>query len=217
MKKVEELFRYLVSNLGEKIYLVGGSSRDLLLGREFLDYDFASPYLIDDVKKVFKDADYTFKKYGIAYVKYQEVKLTLATFRKENSYVDSRHPSYIEFVDSLYLDSFRRDFTINAIYIDKDMNVIDPQNGREDLESRIIRMIGDIPTRIKEDPLRMLRALRFSYTLNFKIEDELDGYIHQNLYLLQHINKDKITMELNKCPSYIREKIKEEIEYGTKL
>ena len=217
MKKVEELFRYLVSNLGEKIYLVGGSSRDLLLGREFLDYDFASPYLIDDVKKVFKDADYTFKKYGIAYVKYQEVKLTLATFRKEKSYVDSRHPSYIEFVDSLYLDSFRRDFTINAIYIDKDMNVIDPQNGREDLENRIIRMIGDIPTRIKEDPLRMLRALRFSYTLNFKIEDELDRYIHQNLYLLQHINKDKITMELNKCPSYIREKIEEEIEYGTKL
>ena len=217
MKKVEELFRYLVSNLGEKIYLVGGSSRDLLLGREFFDYDFASPYLIEDVKKVFKDADYTFKKYGIAYVKYQEVKLTLATFRKENSYVDSRQPSYIEFVDSLYLDSFRRDFTINAIYIDKDMNVIDPQNGREDLENRIIRMIGDIPTRIKEDPLRMLRALRFSYTLNFKIEDELDRYIHQNLYLLQHINKDKITMELNKCPSYIREKIEEEIEYGTKL
>ena len=97
------------------------------------------------------------------------------------------------------------------------MNVIDPQNGREDLENRIIRMIGDIPTRIKEDPLRMLRALRFSYTLNFKIEDELDRYIHQNLYLLQHINKDKITMELNKCPSYIREKIEEEIEYGTKL
>lgn len=214
MNILDEIFSYLTSKIGSKsVYLVGGSTRDFLLKRDFTDFDFATTLTPKELRSIFNDADYHFAKYGITNIKYKGYHITLATMRKETAYVDSRHPSEILFIKDINVDYLRRDFTINSIYMDSDKNIIDPANGQIDLKNRTIRMIGDIKERIEEDPLRILRAIRFKYILGFSIEPKLNIYINNNLSLLKKINKDKITMELKKCNQegriYIEELLKE--------
>lgn len=207
MQKLDEIFNYLENNLKNKVYLVGGSTRDYLLKRNFNDFDFATVLTPNDIKKTFPDADYSFEKFGIVNLKYQNNFITLATFRKESNYVDSRHPQKIEFVTDLLTDSYRRDFTINSIYLDSSYNISDPQNGLPDLKNKIIRMIGDPEIRLKEDPLRILRAYRFSYLLNFTIEKHLQEVISNNFSLLHKIKIEKINMELNKLDRNNKDKL----------
>lgn len=198
-KKYKEIFDYLSSNLStSELYSIGGTSRDLLLNKEIEDFDFCSILLPSQVEQIFKDGNYTFAKYGGVELSYLNSRITLTTFRQDLVYKDHRHPQ-VKFISSYKEDSYRRDFTINAIYINHYGNIFDPQNGVKDLNSSIIRMIGDIPTRINEDPLRILRAYRFKSQLNFKIEEELEKYIDTNFDLLSKISKGKIIQELKKC------------------
>ncbi len=214
MNILDEIFSYLTSKIGSKsVYLVGGSTRDFLLKRDFTDFDFATTLTPKELRSIFNDADYHFAKYGITNIKYKGYHITLATMRKETAYVDSRHPSEILFIKDINVDYLRRDFTINSIYMDSGKNIIDPANGQIDLKNKTIRMIGDIKERIEEDLLRILRAIRFKYILGFSIEPKLNTYINNNLSLLKKINIDKITMELKKCNQegriYIEELLKE--------
>mgnify|MGYP001065338574 FL=1 len=182
----------------DKFYVVGGTSRDYILGKEFNDYDLATNLTPDEIKEKISDADMTFAKYGVTTVTINNKKITLATMRKEKQYTDYRHPGKIEFVDDYLLDAERRDFTVNAIYLAPSGEILDPYGGLEDLRLGIIRMIGDPDKRLQEDPLRIIRAIRFSLNLGFVIDSDLMTAIKRNKHLINLLNPRKIEEEINK-------------------
>lgn len=178
--------------------MVGGTSRDYILNKIIDDYDLVSDATPDDIKK-FLSVDMIFAKYGTVRYKYDNKKIDIITFRVESGYVDSRHPSKIVFVKTPEEDYLRRDFTIGAIYIDENYNIIDPtKRGVKDLQNRQLVVIGDPLIRFKEDPLRLLRAKRFIKKYDLHVDDELKKVMHDNLYLLDNLNKDKILEEKKK-------------------
>ena len=197
----KEIFISLAKKFNEngfRLYMIGGTTRDFLLGEDVLDYDFVSDATPDDMKVFLPDANFCFAKFGSVKVKIDNVHVDITTLRKEGEYLDKRHPNKIEYIKNINEDYIRRDFTINAIYMDESFNVIDPANGVEDLNNKIIRFIGDPVKRIKEDPLRILRAERFQKKLNFVIEEQSLNAIKKYRYLLDEINPDKIKEELRK-------------------
>ncbi len=184
------------------LYLVGGTVRDYLLNKELDDMDVVTEATPDELKP-FLVGDYTFEKYGSVKVNVLGVKFDITTLRKEDGYIDSRHPNKVTFTKSLEEDVKRRDITINALYMDKDLNVIDLVGGQNDLSNRIIKMIGDPLTRIKEDPLRIIRIYRFKLETGFEIEENLSKTLKENLHLLSKLNSDKIKQEINKSSHQI--------------
>ena len=156
----------------------------------------------EEIKTFLPGADFTFAKFGSVRVKVDGVKVDVTTLRVEEDYEDFRHPGKIKFVKSVEEDYVRRDFTINAIYMDGDFKVIDPSNGLEDLNNKLIRFIGDPEKRIKEDPLRILRAKRFANKLGFKIEEDSQKAIEKLNYLLDKLNPEKIKEEERKSKSH---------------
>ena len=196
-----ELAKIYADN-GHSLYLVGGTSRDLILGGFCRDFD-----LVGDAKpeeaQIFLNAlgipfDLTFARFGTIKVNYLGVKFDVATFREEGEYLDSRHPSYIRFIKDMETDSKRRDFTINALYIDASGTVFDFHNGLEDMKAKLIRFIGDPYVRIKEDPLRILRAERFAKRLGFRIEGGSQKAMDELREELNKLNPEKVTMEKKK-------------------
>lgn len=187
---------------GHRLYIIGGTTRDYLLGLEVFDYDFVTDATPDEMKNFLPDAEYHFAKFGSVKVKVDGIKVDITTLRAEDDYEDFRHPGKIRFVKTLEEDYVRRDFTINAIYIDEEFNVIDLCGGLEDLKNKTIRFIGEPEKRIKEDPLRILRAKRFSEKLGFKIEEKSQKAIENLSYLLDKLNPDKIKEEERKAKSH---------------
>ena len=183
---------------GFSLFMIGGTSRDYLLKLDVLDYDFVSDATPEDMKKFLPDANYHFEKYGSVRLKIDGVHVDITTFRSEGEYLDFRHPNSVKYVKTIEEDFVRRDFTINAIYIDEDMKCIDPSGGLIDLKNRVIRFIGDPIKRIKEDPLRILRAERFKEKLNFEIEEKSLEAINKYRYLLDKLNPEKVKEELRK-------------------
>ena len=193
--------------IGCNIYAVGGTVRDFLLQKDLTDFDFATDALPSETKNILEKYDDTFAKYGVIIYRYENKKLEITSFRKENQYLDSRHPQKIEFVKDMKIDYKRRDFTINAIYIDENYKIIDPSSfGIIDLQNRHLRFIGDPLTRIKEDPLRILRAYRFIKEYSLSIDDDVLKLLKENEKLLLEINPNKINEEKKKM-----EAIKDEI------
>ena len=188
----------LFNENGFSLFMIGGTSRDYLLNLEVLDYDFVSDATPEDMKKFLPDANYHFEKYGSVRLKIDGVHVDITTFRSEGEYLDFRHPNSVRYVKTIEEDFVRRDFTINAIYIDEDMKCIDPSGGLIDLKNRVIRFIGDPIKRIKEDPLRILRAERFKEKLNFEIEEKSLEAINKYRYLLDKLNPEKVKEELRK-------------------
>ena len=191
-----------VSNIfeqhGYKIYAVGGTVRNFLLEREVHDYDFVTDATPEEMKLFLDNYNDVFAKYWVMIYRHKGIKIEITTLRKESSYNDSRHPGNIQFVKNLKEDYLRRDFTINALYMDKNKKIYDFCDGLNDLKQKEIRVIGDIDKRMKEDPLRILRALRFSLVLNFKLDDALDSYIQNNIDSLNKLNPNKIREEITK-------------------
>ena len=183
---------------GYRLYMIGGTTRDYLLNKEVLDYDFVSDATPKEMRKFLPDANYQFERFGTVRVKVDGVHVDITTLRTEGEYLDFRHPSKITYIKDINKDYVRRDFTINAIYMDENFNIIDPSHGVEDLKNGIIRFIGDPEKRIREDPLRILRAERFETKLNFIIEDKSLMAIKKYRYLLDKINPDKIREEERK-------------------
>ena len=196
-----ELFKFLdkvFKENGFSIFEVGGSVRDELLGLEVFDFDFATDATPEEMIKFLPDANDTFAKYGCIKYKGEHGRAEITTFRIEESYDDFRHPNKICFVKSLNEDYKRRDFTINAIYKDINGKIYDPSRGVEDLKNKTLRFIGDPETRIKEDPLRILRARRFASKLGFEIESETAKAMEKLAYLLEKLNPEKIKEEERK-------------------
>ena len=197
----DKLFSFLNQKFKENGFLlfeVGGSVRDSLLGIEVFDYDFATDATPEEMKRFLKDINDTFAKFGCIKYKGEFGRAEITTFRAEESYDDFRHPKVIKFVKSLEIDSKRRDFTINAIYRNYDGKIFDPTGGVEDLKNKVIRFIGDPEKRIKEDPLRILRAKRFALKLGFEIEPNSLKAMENLSYLLEKLNPEKIKEEERK-------------------
>lgn len=188
----------LFNDNGYRLFMIGGTTRDYLLNKEVYDYDFVSDATPEEMSKFLLDANYHFAKFGSVRTKVDGIHVDITTLRVEGEYLDSRHPSKIEYVKEIEKDYVRRDFTINAIYMDENFKIIDPSNGLKDLKKGIIRFIGDPTKRIKEDPLRILRAERFAKKLNFIIEPKSLEAIENNRQLLAKINPDKIKEEERK-------------------
>lgn len=183
---------------GFSLFMVGGTSRDLLLGLEVRDFDFVSRATPEETLAILGEGDATFAKYGTITLRKHGHPIDFMTFREEGDYSDSRHPSFIRFVKEMEIDAKRRDFTINALYIDADYNVHDFYGGLEDLKNGVIRFIGDPKKRIEEDPLRILRAERFARRFGFKIEENSAKAIEELCPLLDKLNPEKVLQESKK-------------------
>ena len=193
----DSLYKLFLKN-GYSLFFVGGTVRDYLLGLELNDLDVVTNATPEQMHQFIIDGDFTFERYGSVKVKIYNFKFDITTLRTEKQYDDFRHPSKIVFCDSLEEDVLRRDFTINGLYMDHEKRIIDLVNGQKDLKNRIIRTIGDPDKRIKEDPLRILRALRFKIEFDFEIDEKLMLAIKNNGDMLRNLNKDKVIMEIKK-------------------
>ena len=219
---------------GYQAYLVGGSVRDLMLGHRPKDFDVATNARPDQVRELFRNSRSIGKRFKIVHVRFDRDIIEVATFRagRANSVVENEkgegnesHTHEIQqsesgmlIVDNVYgtieEDVFRRDFTINALYYDTFSNaLIDLVDGKRDLKSHTLRLIGDPESRYREDPVRMLRAVRFKALLDFKIEDLSAQPIHKLGYLLQDISSARLFEELLKllmtgCAAQIYEQLK---------
>lgn len=187
----------LFSNHGYRLFLVGGTVRDILLNVPLTDMDAVTDATPDQMKP-FLDGDYTFSKMGCVRIKYNDIKFDITTLRKEMGYVDSRHPTKVVFVKDIKIDHIRRDFTINAMYMDEHFRLYDFENGLEDLNKRILKMVGNPIKRLKEDPLRIIRCLRFSLTYQLTIDKSLENALDSSIKFIDSLSKDKIKMELKK-------------------
>lgn len=183
---------------GFSLYLIGGTSRDLLLGIFPHDLDFATDASPKEEKAFLPDADYAFARFGSIKLKGKGTEIDITTLREEGEYLDFRHPSFIKFVNSPKKDSERRDFTINALYINREGDVLDFHHGLEDLQNKTIRFIGNPEVRVKEDPLRIIRAERFARRLGFRIEPASQKAMDDNRCLLEKLNPEKVKSEEKK-------------------
>lgn len=189
----------IIENNGYKAYIVGGYPRDKYLGIESTDIDICTNAKVADLELMFNDIDTKYKNYGNCIVHMNNYNFEITTFRKEK-YLKNRNDVEIDFIDSINEDLIRRDFTINALCIDKDGKYIDILNSINDLDNKTIRLIGNID-RLKDDPLRILRAIRFSGNLNFKLDNYLIEGINKYGYLIANLSNNKINEEINKMNS----------------
>ena len=183
---------------GFSLYLIGGTSRDILLGIDPADLDFVTDATPEEEKSFLEKADYTFARYGSVKVTWGNARVDVTTLREESGYSDHRHPAEIKFIKDLRLDSMRRDFTINAIYMDSEGACMDFHNGLEDLHNKLIRFIGDPYVRIMEDPLRIIRAERFASRLGFRYEKRTEEAMNDLVGELSKLNPEKVLMERKK-------------------
>ncbi len=185
---------------GYKAYAVGGCVRDSLLGRIPYDWDITTNAIPNEVKKVFKDEKIfeTGIKHGTITLVIDGVNYEITTFRTEGEYSDMRHPDCVEFANSIYDDLSRRDFTVNAIAYSHIDGLKCTDGAIKDLQNKIIKTVGDADKRFGEDALRILRALRFSAMLGFKIHPDTEKSILKNFGLLKYVSAERIKTELYK-------------------
>ena len=186
-----------ISNYGYVAYMVGGYPRDLYLKRTYTDIDICTDATPAELHQIFSEVVTTNSEYGSVTIVFEKVKFEITTFRKEIKYKDHRRPEKIEYVDTLEEDIKRRDFTINTLCIDKDGKQIDLIGARQDLDNKIIRTVNNPKISLKEDALRILRAIRFATTLNFTLDPKLKIYIKKYGHLLKKISKDRKKDELD--------------------
>ena len=181
-----------------KAYIVGGFVRDQLLGIESNDIDITTNATPKEIKEIFEDSCLPTEDYGSVTLYKKGINFEITTFRKEIEYQDNRRPVEVKYVDDLYTDLIRRDFTINSLCMDDQGNIIDFLNGKEDIDNKIIRTIGDANQKFSEDSLRILRAVRFSTVLGFKLSDDAVSAIKENKYLVKNLSYYRKKSELEK-------------------
>jgi len=183
---------------GYEAYFVGGFVRDALLGRASGDIDITTNATPQVVERLFDRTVLTGKAFGTVTVLIEGEPFEVTTYRKETEYDNHRHPNSISFAETLEEDLSRRDFTVNQLVMDKDGNVYDAFGGKDDLQERRIRTIGDPSERFSEDALRMLRAFRFAAQLDFSIEEGTLDAIEKKRHLIPKISVERIQDELVK-------------------
>lgn len=209
LKKSLELLKS-IENEGYEAYIVGGYVRDFYMKKNSSDVDICTNARPRDLMKIFKDAVLPKEKYGAVTINHKNVRYEITTFRKELRY-ENRRPVEIEYTTELFEDLHRRDFTINSMCMDSNNNIIDLFDGKKDIDKKIVRSLGDARKKFEEDPLRMLRAIRFATVLNFKLDKEVIDAIKINAHLLKNISYARKKEELNKIFA------SNNVKYGIKL
>lgn len=195
-KEVKEILKKFQGS-GYEIYIVGGVVRDLIMGRAANDWDFTTNATPDQILQVIPDGFYD-NKYGTVGISMEnfENPFEITTYRTEYGYSDNRRPDKVSWGTSLHEDLARRDFTINAMALNK--TIIDQFNGQGDIENNLVKAVGEPEARFNEDALRMMRAVRIAGELDFSIERKTLDAIKLNSKLIQKIAKERIKDELFK-------------------
>ncbi len=190
---VKKILKTIKEN-GYEAYIVGGYVRDFYLQKETNDYDICTNAPLSKISKWF-----TGKRgsYGSFHMKEENLTIDITVYRKEKEY-QNRRPTSITKTNSLKVDLLRRDFTINTLCMDEEGEILDLLNGLEDIKQKKIRMVGDIKTKLIEDPLRILRAIRFATILNFTLEENLEKEIIKNKELLATLSSYRIKEEIER-------------------
>lgn len=198
-----------IGKAGFEAFLVGGCVRDLILGKEPKDWDLTTSAKPDEIIALFKETVYE-NSFGTVMVKvpkgmnlsnkekidYEIVEVT--PYRIESNYTDYRHPDEVRFSQNLEDDLKRRDFTINALVADSKGQIKDFYKGQEDIKDKVLRTVGEPDDRFREDPLRMLRAVRFAVQLGFSVSHETSESIFKNNALIKNISNERIRDEFVK-------------------
>ena len=185
-------------------FFVGGMVRDLMLNKKVVDIDLATEAKPTAIVKILGHEgvkyDAHFARFGNILAGNKPNQVAITTFRKDLP-SNGRYPKVI-FTKSPKIDSQRRDFTINALYLSlKTKKILDFHHGLKDLGTKTIRFIGNPVNRINQDPLRILRALRFALTLNFKFEKKTFTALGENLSKIERLSQNKINSEIAKIPN----------------
>lgn len=199
----------VLQEAGFEAYAVGGCIRDSLLGRTPNDWDITTSAKPMEVKALFSHTIDTGIQHGTVTILLDREGFEVTTYRIDGEYEDGRHPKEVSFTGSLEEDLKRRDFTINALAYNETAGLIDIFEGQKDLKDGIIRCVGNAEERFTEDALRMLRAIRFSAQLGYRIEENTLAAIHKLAGNLEKISAERIQTELLKLmvsphPDYLR-------------
>lgn len=183
---------------GHEALFAGGCVRDTLLGLSPKDFDIATSATPDEVASIFPGCNFVGATFGVQIVPLAGLHFEVATFRRDGTYSDGRRPNSIEFCDAQH-DAERRDFTVNALFMDPEMGeVIDYVGGQDDLATKVIRAVGDPEARFNEDHLRLLRAVRFASQLDFEIEENTYAALCRSAPLLSGISPERIRNEFER-------------------
>jgi putative nucleotidyltransferase with HDIG domain len=197
---VLEIVGQLQAN-GHAAFVVGGSLRDALLGREPQDWDLTTDALPERIVELFPGAVYE-NRFGTVAIRRDDDVFEVTTFRSEHEYADFRRPHRVEFGTDIEADLARRDFTVNAIAWGRAAPaasvLVDPFDGLADLDAHVLRAVGDPDARFREDALRMIRAVRLAAALEFEIEPATLAAIRANAPLVGHLSGERIGAELAK-------------------
>ena len=187
-----------IEDAGFEAYFVGGSVRDYLLNKQINDIDIATSAMPEEIKEIFPHTIDVGIEHGTVMVVWNQSKYEITTFRTESAYVDYRRPEQVFFVRQLEEDLKRRDFTINALAMDKNGHIHDYFNGRDSLNVKEIKTVGNPHERFQEDALRIMRGIRFVSTLGFNLEEKTKISMEKNKHLLSKIAVERISNEFEK-------------------
>ena len=189
-----------LTDAGYEAYVVGGSLRDMLIGREPSDFDVTTSALPERILEIFSDMRTipTGLQHGTVTVMSEGEPIEVTTFRTDGEYLDSRHPESVSFTSDICSDLARRDFTVNAIAYNNKRGLVDPFGGENDIKRCLLRAVGDPDTRMREDALRIMRALRFSAQLGFSIVEETLLSLGRTKEGLASISRERIGIETSK-------------------
>ena len=187
-----------IENNEFEAYFVGGSVRDYLMNRAIHDIDITTSATPDEVEEMFDKTIPIGKEHGTVNVVYNKENYEVTTFRAEAEYLDHRRPSEVYFVRDLKEDLQRRDFTINAIAMDKNYNVYDYFDGQRDINQQVIRTVGNAQERFSEDALRIVRGLRFQAQLGFSLDEATYSAMQGQIADIEHLSIERIIVEFKK-------------------
>ena len=206
-----------LENAGFQCYAVGGCVRDSLLGKTPQDYDLCTDALPEEIAELFAEYDLVRngEKHGTIGVIIDHVLYEITTFRTEGGYTDNRHPDWVAFVRDIEDDLARRDFTVNAMAYNPKEGYVDPWGGQKDLQDRVIRAVGDPDTRFTEDPLRILRGLRFAVRFGFWIQEPTRQAMLRQAPLMDNLARERVFDEL--CKLIVNISTQELLDYGSLL
>lgn len=199
--QIPEKVQYILDRLKDndfEAYAVGGCVRDMILGKNPEDWDITTSAKPHELKSLFRRTVDTGIDHGTVTVLLDKEHFEVTTYRLDGVYEDYRHPKEVSFTSDLEEDLKRRDFTINAMAYNPEDGIIDLFGGMNDLNNRLIRCVGNASERFNEDALRILRAVRFSAQLDFKIEEATEKAIKDKAELLKNISAERIRIELTK-------------------
>lgn len=196
-KQIQKILN-IIEQSNHEAFLVGGFVRDTILGIPTQDVDICTNATPTELTKIFPNLDTTHQKYGQVQITMEPYTIEITTYRQETHYQSHRYPTQITFVSTLKEDLPRRDFTINTLCMNKEGQIIDLNNARQDLANQIIKTVGNPEQKLQDDSLRILRAIRFATILDFSIDLATEQAIITNAHLLSKLSFHRKKAELDK-------------------